>query len=117
MASPAIFSTFSDARHSVRQRSSLQSHDNQTVVSAFERSRRRIISMSPAYRADSLAQAIEEAARIFGPEVAAAALLAAVEVASVRSSTPSRSFRRKLWTTLAVIAFATLAGAAVFGGG
>jgi hypothetical protein len=73
--------------------------------------------MSPAYRADSLAQAIEEAARIFGPEVAAAALLAAVEVASVRSSTPSRSFRRKLWTTLAVIAFATLAGAAVFGGG
>ncbi len=73
--------------------------------------------MSPAYRADALAQAIEEAARIFGPEVAAAALLAAVEVASVRSSTPSRSFRRKLWTTLAVIAFATLAGAAVFGGG
>jgi hypothetical protein len=73
--------------------------------------------MSPAYRADSLAQAIEEAARIFGPEVAAAALLAAIEVASVRSSTPSRSFRRKLWTTLAVIAFATLAGAAVFGGG
>jgi hypothetical protein len=73
--------------------------------------------MSPAYRTDSLAQAIEEAARIFGPEVAAAALLAAVEVASVRASTPSRSFRRKLWTTLAIIAFATLAGAAVFGGG
>jgi hypothetical protein len=37
-------------------------------------------------------------------------------VASVRSTTPSRSFRRKLWTTLAVIAFATLAGAVVFGG-
>ena len=72
--------------------------------------------MSPAYRADPLAQAIEEAARIFGPEVTAAALLAAVEVASVRSTTPSRSFRRKLWTTLAVIAFATLAGAVVFGG-
>ena len=72
--------------------------------------------MSPAYRTDSLAQAIEEAARIFGPEVTAAALLAAVEVASVRASTPSRSFRRKLWTTLAVIAFATLAGAVVFGG-
>ena len=73
--------------------------------------------MSPAYRADPLAQAIEEAARIFGPEVTAAALLAAVEVASVRSTTPSRSFRRKLWTTLAVIAFAALAGAVVFGGG
>ena len=28
--------------------------------------------MPPAYRADSLAQAIEEAARIFGPEVTAA---------------------------------------------
>ncbi len=73
--------------------------------------------MSPAYRADPLAQALEEAARIFGPEVTAATLLAAIEVASVRSTTPSRSFRRKLWTTLAVIAFATLAGAAVFGGG
>jgi hypothetical protein len=72
--------------------------------------------MSPAYRADPLAQALEEAARIFGPEVTAAALLAAIEVASVRSTTPSRSFRRKLWTTLAVIAFATLAGAVVFGG-
>jgi hypothetical protein len=74
--------------------------------------------MSPAYRAHPLAQAIEEAARIFGPEVTAAALLvAAVEAASVRSPTPSRSFRRKLWTTLAVIAFAALAGAVVFGGG
>jgi hypothetical protein len=73
--------------------------------------------MFPAYRADSLAQVIEEAARIFGPEVTAAALLAAVEVASVRSTTRSRSFSRKLWTTLAVIAFATLAGAVVFGGG
>ena len=37
-------------------------------------------------------------------------------MASVRSTTPSRSFRRKLWTTLAVIAFATLAGAVVLGG-
>ena len=74
--------------------------------------------MSPAYRAHPLAQAIEEAARIFGPEVTAAALLvAAVEAASVRSMTPSRSFRRKPWTTLAVIAFAALAGAVVFGGG
>ena len=73
--------------------------------------------MSPAYRAHPLAQAIEEAARIFGPEVTAAALLAAVEAASVRSTTPSRSFRRKLWTTLAVIAFAALAGAVFFGGG
>ena len=74
--------------------------------------------MSPAYRAHPLAQAIEEAARIFGPEVTAAALLvAAVEAASVRSTTPSRSFRRKPWTTLAVIAFAALAGAVVFGGG
>ena len=73
--------------------------------------------MSPAYRAHPLAQAIEEAARIFGPEVTAAALLAAVEAASVRSTTPSRSFRRKLWTMLAVIAFAALAGAVLFGGG
>jgi len=73
--------------------------------------------MSPAYRADSLAQALEEAARIFGPEVTAAALLAAIEVVSARSAAPPRSFRRKLWTTLAVIAFATLAGAVVFGGG
>ena len=74
--------------------------------------------MSPAYRAHPLAQAIEEAARIFGPEVTAAALLvAAVEAASVRSTTPSRSFRRKPWTTLAVIAFAALAGVVVFGGG
>jgi hypothetical protein len=73
--------------------------------------------MSPAYRAHPLAQAIEEAARIFGPEVTAAALLVAVEAASVRSTTPSRSFRRKPWTTLAVIAFAALAGVVVFGGG
>ena len=74
--------------------------------------------MSPAHRAHPLAQAIEEAARIFGPEVTAAALLvAAVEAASVRSTTPSRSFRRKPWTTLAVIAFAALAGVVVFGGG
>jgi hypothetical protein len=36
--------------------------------------------MSPAYRAHPLAQAIEEAARIFGPEVTAAALLVAAEV-------------------------------------
>ena len=86
-------------------------------MSAFERSLSRIISMSPAYRTHPLAQAIEEAARIFGPEVTAAALLAAVEAASVRSTTPSRSFRRKPWTTLAVIAFAALAGAVVFGGG
>ena len=91
--------------------------DDETVVSAFERLQRRIISMSPAYRAHPLAQAIEEAARIFGPEVTAAALLAAVEAASVRSTTLSRSFRRKLWTTLAVIAFAALAAAVVFGGG
>jgi hypothetical protein len=47
---------------------------HETVVSAFERSQRRIISMSPAYRAHPLAQAIEEAARIFGPEVTAAAI-------------------------------------------
>jgi hypothetical protein len=74
--------------------------------------------MSSAYRTYPLAQAIEEAARIFGPEVTAAALLvAAVEAASVRSTTPSRSFRRKPWTTLAVIAFAALAGVVVFGGG
>ena len=46
------------------------------------------ISMSLAYRAHPLAQAIEEAARIFGPEVTAAALLAAVEAATVRSTTP-----------------------------
>ena len=91
--------------------------DDETVVSAFERLQRRIISMSPAYRAHPLAQAIEEAARLFGPEVTATALLAAIEAASVRSTTPSRSFRRKLWTTLAVIAFAALAGAVVFGGG
>jgi hypothetical protein len=90
---------------------------DETVVSAFERLQRRIISMSPAYRAHPLAQAIEEVARIFGPEVTAAALLAAVEAASVRSTTPSRSFRRKRWTTLAVIAFAALAGAVVLGGG
>ena len=73
--------------------------------------------MSPAYRADPLAQAIEEAARIFGPAVTAAALLAAVEVASVRSTTPPRNLRSKLWTTLAVIAFAALVGAVLFGGG
>jgi type IV secretory pathway VirB10-like protein len=91
--------------------------DDEIVVSAFERSQRRIISMSPAY-AHPLAQAIEEAARIFGPEVTAAALLvAAVEAASVRSTPPSRSFRRKPWTTLAVIAFAALAGAVIFGCG
>jgi hypothetical protein len=73
--------------------------------------------MSPAYRAHPLAQAIEEAARIFGPEVTAAALLAAVEVVSVRSTTQSRICRRKPWTTFAVIAFAALAGVVVFGGG
>jgi hypothetical protein len=73
--------------------------------------------MSSAYRADPLAEAIEETARIFGPEVTAAALVVAVEVASVRSTTSSRSFRRKPWTALAVIAFAALAGAIVFGGG
>src|SRR5262249_53932208 len=85
--------------------------------------------MAPTYRADSLAQVIEEGVRIFGPEVTAAALLAAVAAAPVRSTTqraapsiaskfcPSHSFRRKLWTTLAVVAFAVLAGAVVFGGG
>src|SRR5262249_32766184 len=67
-----------------------------------------------------------------GPEVTAAALLAAVAAAPVRSTTqraapsiaskfghfcPSHSFRRKLWTTFAVIAFAAFAGAIVFGGG
>src|SRR5262245_21432794 len=72
--------------------------------------------MSQAYRADSLAQVIEQGMRIFGPEVTALALLAAV-AAPVRSTTPSRSFRRKPWTTLAVIAFAAIAGAVVFGGG
>ena len=82
--------------------------------------------MAPTYRADSLAQVIEEGVRIFGPEVTAAALLAAVAAAPVRSTTqrapsiaskfcPSRSFRRKM--TLAVVAFAVLAGAVVFGGG
>ena len=56
--------------------------------------------------------------------VIAAALLAAVEAAPVPSTTPSRGIfkaedavRRKPWTTLAVIAFAALAGAVVFGGG
>jgi hypothetical protein len=73
--------------------------------------------MSQAYREHPLAQAIEEAVRIFGPEVTAAALLAAVEAVPVRSTSPSRSFRRKPWTMLAVIAFAALAGAVVFGGG
>jgi hypothetical protein len=73
--------------------------------------------MSQAYREHPLAQAIEEAVRIFGPEVTAVALLAAVEAAPVRSTTPSRSFRRKLWTTITVFAFAALAGAVVFGGG
>jgi hypothetical protein len=74
--------------------------------------------MSQAYRAHPPAQAIEEAV------VIAAALLAAVEAAPVPSTTPSRGIlraedavRRKLWTTLAVIAFAALAGAVVFGGG
>jgi hypothetical protein len=74
--------------------------------------------MSQVYRAHSPAQVIGEAV------VIAAALLAAVEAAPVPSTTPSRSIlraedavRRKLWTTLAVIAFAALAGAAVFGGG
>jgi hypothetical protein len=74
--------------------------------------------MSQAYRADSLAQVVEQGMRIFGPEVTALALLAAVEAASpVRSTTPSYSFRRKPWTTLAVIAFAALTIAVVFGGG
>src|SRR5262249_48354020 len=88
--------------------------------------------MASTYRADSLAQVIEEGVRIFGPEVTAAALLAAVAATPVRSTTqraakstasgfgyfyPSRNFRRKLWTTLAVIAFVAFAGAVVFGGG
>ena len=73
--------------------------------------------MAPTYRAGSLAQVIEEGVRIFGPEVTAAALLAAVEATPVRSTTPSRGFRRKLSTALAVIAFAALAGAVAFGGG
>ena len=74
--------------------------------------------MSQVYRAHSPAQAIEEAV------VIAAALLAAVQAAPVPSTTPSRGIfkaedavRRKPWTTLAVIAFAALAGAVVFGGG
>jgi len=56
--------------------------------------------------------------------VIAAALLAAVEAGPVPSTTPSRGIfkaedavRRKPWTTLAVIAFAALAGTVVFGGG
>ena len=74
--------------------------------------------MSQVYRAHSPAQVIGEAV------VIAAALLAAVEAAPVPSTTPSRGIfkaedavRRKPWTTLAVIAFAALAGAVVFGGG
>ena len=74
--------------------------------------------MSQVYRAHSPAQAIGEAV------VIAAALLAAVEAAPVPSTTPSRGIfkaedavRRKPWTALAVIAFAALAGAVVFGGG
>jgi hypothetical protein len=73
--------------------------------------------MSQAYRTHPLAQTIEVAVPIFGPEVTAAALPAAVEAAPVHSTTPSRSFRRKLWITLSVIAFVALAGAVVFGGG
>ena len=76
--------------------------------------------MSQVYRAHSPAQAIEEAVVI----AAALALLAAVQAAPVPSTTPSRGIfkaedavRRKPWTALAVIAFAALAGAAVFGGG
>ena len=74
--------------------------------------------MSQVYRAHSPAQVLGEAV------VIAAALLAAVEAAPVPSTTPSRGIfkaedavRRKPWTTLAVIAFAALAGAVVFGGG
>ena len=76
--------------------------------------------MSQVYRAHSPAQAIEEAVVI----AAALALLAAVQAAPVPSTTPSRGIfkaedavRRKPWTALAVIAFAALAGATVFGGG
>ena len=76
--------------------------------------------MSEVYRAHSPAQAIEEAVVI----AAALALLAAVQAAPVPSTTPSRGIfkaedavRRKPWTALAVIAFAALVGAAVFGGG
>ena len=76
--------------------------------------------MSQVYRAHSPAQAIEEAVVI----AAALALLAAVQAAPVPSTTPSRGIfkaedavRRKPWTALAVIAFAALVGAAVFGGG
>ena len=76
--------------------------------------------MSQVYRAHSPAQAIGEAVVI----AAALALLAAVQAAPVPSTTPSRGIfkaedavRRKPWTTLAVIAFAALAGAVVFGGG
>jgi hypothetical protein len=45
--------------------------------------------MSPADR--TLAQAIEEAARIFGPEVTAAALLAAIEERPVPFSRPLKN--------------------------
>ena len=76
--------------------------------------------MSEVYRAHSPAQAIEEAVLI----AAALGLLAAVQAAPVPSTTPSRGIfkaedavRRKPWTALAVIAFAALAGATVFGGG
>jgi hypothetical protein len=79
---------------------------------------KEIISMSQVYSAHSPAQAIAEAV------VIAAALLAAVQAAPVPSTMPSRGIfkaedavRRKPWTALAVIAFAALAGAAVFGGG
>ena len=76
--------------------------------------------MSQVYRAHSPAQVLGEAVVI----AAALALLAAVQAAPVPSTTPSRGIfkaedavRRKPWTTLAVIAFAALAGAVVFGGG
>jgi hypothetical protein len=55
--------------------------------------------MSQAYRTHPLAQT------------------APVGAAPVRSTTPSRSFRRKLWTTLAVIALGALVSVVVFGGG
>src|SRR4029077_634830 len=103
-----------DACHSVTQRPST------IVVERVRTIAKEIISMSQVYRAHSPAQAIEEAVVI----AAALALLAAVQAAPVPSTTPSRGIfkaedavRRKLWTALAVIAFAALAGAAVFGGG
>ena len=73
--------------------------------------------MSQVYRAHSPAQVIGEAGALRPSHSRGSAGRGRSGACSLYDAFAARWVRRKPWTTLAVIAFAALAGAVVFGGG